>query len=139
MISQGYALYAAVDFDGEGKPCLCLVVGWALDSDRPSLGPLCVAADPDSPRAAGGRALTVPFAKSSVPYIGTDIRQARAACGQEGPAGVPSKSLAPSRPQGGERYARGARALCGRLDVHEGHGWTPPGHDYSIVCPGDTA
>lgn len=134
MISQGYALYAAVDFDGQGKPCLCLVVGWAPDGDRPSLGPLCVVADTDSPRA-----LTVPFAKGSVLYIGTDVREARAACGLEGSAGVSSKSLAPARPQGGERYARGARALCGRLDVHEGHGWTPPGHDYSIVCPGDTA
>jgi hypothetical protein len=137
MISQGYALYAAVDFDGEGKPCLCLVAGWQRLVDD-SLAPLCVGVGSDADTGTLGRALRASTKEDAVLYIGTDIREARAACGRAA-AGASSKSLAPSRPQGGERYARGARALCGRLDVHEGHGWTPPGHDYSIVCPGDTA
>lgn len=134
MIPQGYALYAAVDFDEEGKPCLCMVVGWEQVTGS-QLVPMVVSIgdDPDGD-ATFGRAERAAAEGDAVRYIGPD----RAAAQNHVNGGVRA-TQAPRGRGTVERYARGATALCGLHNAHESHLWTPDGHDYPIACTGAPA
>jgi len=131
MIPQGYALYAAVDFDGKGKPCLCMVVGWEQVAGS-SVVPLVVSiGDADEENGTFGHAERAATGDDKVLHLGPDRLQVQAYV--NGPL-----SATQTRPRRAtaERYARGATALCGLLNAHEPHLWTPDGHDYEVRCVG---
>lgn len=130
---QGYPLYAAADFDGEGKPSLCMVVGWLVGDDH--------AAEPLLLPIGATQMAYFTNASQMIHYIGPDPRRARADAGLAEP-GAGTAHKAPGRAyvaEPGARYAKGATALCGRMDRHERHLWTPADHEYAIACPGELA
>lgn len=116
---QGYPMYAGVNADGSGG-YVAMVVGWRIEEGGVGLPVVAT---------VNGQCRTL-IALASVAYLGPDLRLAREAAGLREPLGTRHDA-----PQG-ERYARGAKALCGALDGHDAHLWTPAGHDYPIACPG---
>lgn len=134
--AQGYALYAAVDFDGEGKPCLCAVVGWRALADE-SLAPLCVIID--AADNMDGRAMPAGTGADAVLYLGPDRQRAWAEVAKTDPQAALSAPQARQERPSVVRYAKGAVALCGLLYDHAPHEWTAPDHDYPIRCNGRAA
>jgi hypothetical protein len=133
VISQGYPLYAAADFEGQDQPSVCMVVGWLVGDDH--------AAEPLLLRIGATQMAYFVDESAAVRYIGPDFARARAEANlpDEGKGTAHKAPGTATRPDGTERYAKGATALCGRIDGHARHLWTPPGHDFAIACPGELA
>lgn len=123
MVPQAYPLYAAARWAGN-EPTLCMVIGWKLDADDDDAEPVLI--------EIGETNLASVVEPGAIVYIGPD-RSAAQAC-------VTPLSATQKPVQRGPlvRYARGATALCGLLNAHERHIWTPDGHDYAITCTGGT-
>lgn len=128
FMPQGYPFYAAARATKGEEPAVRAVVGWvrADDDVNGTWHPLVV---------FESFALALP--EELVVYLGPDLAAARAEVpAAKGAATAARASQSHGRPSGVVRYARGATALCGLLNGHEAHQWTPDGHDYPIACTG---
>jgi len=131
MTPQGYALYAAVDFEGEGKPCLCMVVAWEQVTGQ-TLVPMVVSigeagADPST----FGQAERAATGADAVLYIGPDRGAAQIAVNN-----ATRSTQSASRGGTVRRYVQGATAPCDDLGAHASHLWVPDDHPYAIRCAG---
>ena len=128
MVPQGYPLFATFKISGADSRYMATVVGWAADESPGRWLPVVVT-------PTSGRAIMV---SAECLYLGPDRSAAVAACRPEAPSDAARDTQTAARRSPAVRYAPGATALCGLLNAHEPHLWTPDDHDFAIRCTGGT-
>lgn len=126
VISQGYPLYAVVD-PADDEAFVAAIVGWSIVGDN--VVPIMVAEDGSAAVAVDDPVMVDP----ALGHVAAEVRR------RKGIANDPKSSQTAARRSPAARYVRGATALCGLVNAHEAHLWTPDEHDFAIRCTGAPA